>query len=171
MNYWKIRGFLFTCLLRPNLSKHRLYLHVLFISITHSALNQGIPKVDNPIHLLSTTVDFIFKGLMLQIFPLKAKQKVYHLTIQRSTIRLKEPLCTATHNQTKTTPIGSVQYQGDCSTNNEIGKTFLRLVFWTCLNVSGIFIRFITGYGKHLIDPFLQVLKVTIELFEVSIVS
>lgn len=49
-------------------------------------------------------------------------------------------------------------------------RDFSQFLFWTCLNVSCIFIGFITCCGQHLINPFLYILIVTIELFQVSIV-
>lgn len=65
-----------------------LYLHGLFITITRATLNQGAPQVDGGIHLISSTIDFICKGLVLQVFPLKGnKQKLYYIFIYGDKIR------------------------------------------------------------------------------------
>ena len=74
------KRFLFMCLCSPKPIVSRTYLHGLFIAITCPPLNQSVPQGDDSFHLLSSAIDLIFKGLVLQIFSLKGKQKLnYHL--------------------------------------------------------------------------------------------
>ena len=74
------KRFLFLCLDSPKPIISRTHLHRLFITITCPPLNQSVPQVDDSFHLLSSAIDLIFKGLVLQIFSLKGKQNLnYHL--------------------------------------------------------------------------------------------